>query len=319
MERFNNWMAYKFDNGPINGNKITKNSVFKLVFSENINCQDMNYFEALKYNARTVAENYPGTFDVLLSGGIDSEIVVRLNHLLKIKQNVFVFKLENDYNIKDVQSAKLICKNLDIKLNIIDWNLKKWIENDAIDIYQKTFSPLLERMVRYAWFEYFDNVIVMGEGEPYWKRDLEDDYTKPSKWHLYWVEDYFMSSIYANRIGQKVIGEWYNYTPEVVKSFHKLPIVKNLLADKFKGKKSCWSLRTDIHREIFPDIVPKFKLVGYEGLSYPFSKPNFMTDFQKEIMKGTSNTGYKFTEQQIDNMNLGLTCDEMFTANYYDC
>lgn len=303
MERLNNWMSYSFDNGPISGPKLSKDSIFKLQFAKGIQVKDLDYYNALKYNAQMVAENFTGPFDILLSGGIDSEIVVRMNHLLGIKQNVFTFRLENDYNIRDVESAKQICDNLGIKLNIVDWNLQNWVENDAYEVYQKTYSPIIERMVRFDWFKYFDNVIVMGEGEPYWRRDLEGDYTKKSTWHLLWTEDYFMSSMYANLTGQTVIGEWYNYTPEVVKSFHKFPFVKKLLNDEIPGKVSCWSSRTEIHKELFPDINHKIKLVGYEGGGgNPFDRPPFMTAFQEEVIGSTSNTSYKFKVEEIDNL-----------------
>lgn len=305
MIRLNNWMTYSFDDGPIFGPKLSKSSTFKIHFAKNLKVKDLHYFDALKYNAEMVAENFRGPFDVLLSGGIDSEIVVRLNHRLGIKQNVYTFRLENNYNIRDVESAQTICDSLGIKLNIIDWNLKRWVENDAYDVYQKTHSPIIERMVRFDWFKYFDNIIVMGEGEPYWRRELEGNYEQKSQWHLYWVEDYFMSSIYANLTGQTVIGEWYNYTPEVVKSFHKLPIVKKLLNDEIPGKISCWSTRTEIHKDLFPEIKHKIKLVGYEGeTGNPFSKPEFLTKFQEEIIRDTSNHGYKFTAKELDELFL---------------
>lgn len=303
MLRLNNWMTYNFDDGPVFGPKLSKDSIFKIQFANNLPIKDLHYFDALKYNAQMVAENFKGPFDILLSGGVDSEIVVRINQLLGIKQNIFTFRLEDDLNIRDVESAKNICNNLGIKLNVIDWNLKKWVENDAYAVYQKTFSPIIERMVRFDWFKYFDNTIIMGEGEPYWRRELAGDYTKKSDWHLYWVEDYFMSSIYANLTGQTIVGEWYNYTPEVVKSFHKLPIVKQLLNDRIPGKISCWSSRRSIHLPMFPSIEIRPKLVGYEGVSgSPFSRPEYMTVFQNEIIGDTTNKAYRFTEIEIDNL-----------------
>ena len=303
MKRLNNWMTYRFDDGPVYGPKMSKDAIFKIEFCKNLEIKNLSYFDSLLYNAKMVADNFDGPFDVLLSGGIDSEIVVRINHMLGIKQKVYTFRLENNYNVRDVDSAQSICDNLGIKLNIIDWNLQHWIENEAYDTYKLTYSPIVERMVRFAWFKYFDNVVVMGEGEPYWRRDLEGDYTNKSEWHLHWVEDYFMSSIYANLTGQTVIGEWYNYTPEVVKSFHKVPLIKKLLNDEIQGKVSCWSSRRDVHIPYFPDIEIKPKLVGYEGLNgYPYSRPEFMTKFQNEVIGQTSNVGYKFNIDDIDNL-----------------
>lgn len=307
MERFNNWMSYSFDNNPIGQAKPSKNSVFNLHF-KNTEVKSLNYYDALFYNARLIADNYPQPFDVLFSGGIDSEVIVRLHKKLGIHQNVHIFKLENNLNIRDVISAEKICKELDIKLNVIDWNLQHWIENEAYEVYQKTFSPLIGRMIRFAWFDFFDNTIIMGEGEPYWRRENWDnppDYSIKSNWHLHWNEDYFMSSLYADITGQTVIGEWYNYTPEIVKSFHKLPLVQDLINDNIPGKLSSWSSRTEIHRHIFPTIEKKIKLAGYEGTDRdPLTIPDFMEKFQDEVIGSTSNFGYKFTEEELDKLLL---------------
>lgn len=305
MERLNNWMSYSFDNGPIFGQKTSRESIFQLHFATGIQIKNLHYFDAIKYNAQMVADNFSQPFDVLLSGGIDSEILVRINDLLGIKQNIYTFRLENDYNIRDVESAKDICKCLDIKLNIIDWNLQKWVENEAYDVYKKTKCPLIEKMARFDWYKHFDNIIVIGEGEPYWRRDLKEDYTKKSAWHLHWGEEDFVNSIFSKLTGKTIIGEWYNYTPEVVKSFHKQPLVKKLLNDEIIGKVSCWSSRYEIHKELFPNIKHKIKLVGYEGLlGYPSEKPAFMTAFQEEIINETANAMYKFTVDEIDNLLL---------------
>jgi hypothetical protein len=303
MERLNNWMQYSFDHGEIYGPKTGKDSVFKLHFAQGLEVKELSYYDALFYNARMMAENYSQPFDVLLSGGIDSEIVVRVFKQLGIRQNVYTFRLEDDINIRDVENAKRICVNIGVDLKIIDWNLKQWIENDAEAMYQKTFSPIVERMIRFAWFDYFDNVIVMGEGEPYWRRELEGDFSKKSNWHLKWTEDYFMSSTYAKQTGRTVIGEWYNYTPEIVKSFHKLPVIQKLINDDIPGKISCWSSRTEIHKELWPDIFNRLKLAGYEGADgYPFSLPKFLSKFQDEVIGNTSNQSYSFSVNDIDNL-----------------
>ena len=75
-----------------------------------------------------------------------------------------------------VKLAKALGK--DIKLNIIDWNLQKFFENDAYDLFQKTYSIYPARMLRHAWFDLLDNIPVMCEGEPYWRRELRDDFSE---------------------------------------------------------------------------------------------------------------------------------------------
>jgi hypothetical protein len=58
----------------------------------------------------------------------------------------------------------------------------------------------------------------------------------------------------------------FNYTPEIVGSFHKLPIIQKLLNVEISGKISCYSSRTEIHKEYWPDIFYKPKLVNYDDM-----------------------------------------------------
>lgn len=305
MERFDNWMSYSFDNGVINGAKPSMDSTFKLHFKKNYKCQQMSYYDALSYNARMMKDSYSEPFDVLFSGGIDSEIAIRAFKKEGVRFNVYTIRFENDINIQDVTAAVKIADIIGIKLNIVDWNFQKFLENDAEAMFNKTFCPEPRRMLRHAWYDLLDNIPVMGEGEPYWKRDLGMDYTKKSPWHFHWTEDYFTGAIYANTVGRTVISEWYNYTPEIVMSFHKLPLIQKLLNDEIKGKTSCWSSRTEIHKVLWDDIFYKPKLAGYEGpTGKPGEHPEMLTRFNDNFAKQASNQEYKFTEQELESIFL---------------
>jgi len=303
MERFDNWMSYSFDNGIVNGSKPSIDSTFKLHFKENYRYKQMSYYDALFYNARMLKDNYTEPFDVLFSGGIDSEIAIRAFKKEGVRFNVYTIRFENDINLQDINFAVKIADIIGIKLNIIDWNLQKFLENDAADMFNKTFCPEPLRMLRHAWYDLLDNIPVMGEGEPYWKRELELDYSKKSKWHLYWKEDYFTGAIYANTTGRKVISEWYNYTPEIVMNYHKLPLIQQLLNDEITGKSSCWSSRTDIHKVLWDDIFYKPKFGGYEGPEgKPGEQPEMLTQFNNNFARHASNQEYKFTKQELENI-----------------
>lgn len=303
MERFNNWMTYSFDNGPMNGPKPAFDSIFKLHFKKGMEYKKMSYYDALFYNGSMIADNYTGPFDTLLSGGIDSEVMVRVFDQLGVKQKVHTIRLEDDINKRDVDAAIKIADDIGIKLHIIDWNLRKFIENGAVDLFNKTFSPIPGRMIRHAWLDFFDNIPVMGEGEPYWKRELGDDFSKKSEWKLHWEEDYFTASVYANTVNRLWISEWYNYTPEIVMNYHNLPLAKKLLNDEIPDRLSCWSSRTEIHRVLWPSIFDKPKLTGYEGVErLPGNVPDFMGEFWFNHVKGVSNQGYTFSVEELENI-----------------
>ncbi len=299
MQRYNNWMTYSFD-GVEYGPKLSPTSKFVINLKPQIEGPLPSYKDALMRNARLLRDSYSEPFDVLLSGGIDSEVVVRTFKECGIKHNTVIFRLENDYNIRDVTNAIKVCENLNLKYKIIDFNLQKFFENDAMDYFQRIWCPMAGRLPRLKWIDMLDNIPVFGEGEPYIHRELKEDYSKKSNWHFVFNEIVYSSSIYSRFLNRTVIGDWYEFTPEVLLSFYELDSVNDLINDKIPGKLSSWSIRSDVHKMIWPDIQFKEKLVGYEGLTgKPRSCPDFMTEFYIQNQLPVSAGEFYYTKEEL--------------------
>jgi hypothetical protein len=298
--KLNNWLVAKFTNQNINELKNNPSNKLSVIIDENLKLNTINYYDALKHNAYLMSEIFPPPYDVLFSGGIDSEIIVRTNHNLGIKQNVYIFKFEDDINVKDVTNAKLVTEELGIKLNIIDFHLKKFFENDAERIYKETFAPLPENLPRLFWHQYLDNTILTGDGEPYCFRKESNNYNVKSNWVVSFFEYEFLNSLYG-RLKRKNVLEWYTFTPDILFSFLQLPIIKKLVNDEMKGKLSSWSSRTLIHHHLYPSIKTKPKYAGYEGLlGNPGDRPEFMDVFKKEVMLGIENSHVEYEIESLE-------------------
>jgi hypothetical protein len=300
MQRFNNWMSYSFDEIEY-GKKLSKESIFSINFNKKIKKNTIpSYKDALYNNGKIMRDSFNEPFDVLLSGGVDSEIVVRLFKDLGIKHNTFIFRLENDYNIRDVNDAISICQQINIPYKIIDFNLEHFFEHDALEYLNKSFVPRAGRLPRLKWIEYLDNIPVFCDGEPYWKRLYTTDYSIQSEWHLQLSEDAYSSSLYASNIDRTLIGDWYEYTPEIILSHMEHPMTQKLLNDQLHGKLSSWSSRYAMHQEIWPEIITRKKLVGYEGATgNPGTGPDFIGDFQRMYMDNITNTKKILTQDQV--------------------
>lgn len=303
MERFENWMSYSYD-GVECGRKQIDTKEFTINYNKKISKPLPSYKDALLYNARLMREMYNEPFDVCLSGGIDSEVVVRAFKELKIKHNTVIFRLENNYNYRDVQSAVELCTQLNVSYKIIDFNIQNFFENDAHDLFQQTFISKAARLPRLRWIDMLDNIPVFGDGEPYWKREKKDDFSTKSKWELILGEEGYSCSIYGKTSNRTVIGDWYEYTPELLLSYNYVPIVQKLLNDEIPGKISCYSSRAEIHKHIWSDIIYKPKLVGYEGIDgKPGTEPEFITEFQK-YMNAVSDIEYRYTVDELEKLLL---------------
>lgn len=304
MQRFKNWMSYTFND--INyGSKQSIDDKLEINFNKKISKKLPSYYDALLNNAMIMRDSFSEPFDVCLSGGTDSEVVVRIFKKAKIKHNTVIFKLEKNLNTRDVDNAIELCNSLNLKYKIIDFNLKKFFENEAEQLFKKTFIPYVGRLPRLKFIDYLDNIPIFCDGEPYWRRELEKDYSKKSQWHFHLTEDGYAVSIYSRLINRIVIGDWYEFTPEVIMSYNELPFVKKLLNDEFIGKVSNISSKVDIHKEYWPKMKKKIKLVGYEGEDgAQGSRPEFMIEFYHKFMSEIENTTFKYTEQELKELIL---------------
>jgi hypothetical protein len=298
MIRYNKWMSYSY-NGVEYGLKDKPDSIFTLNFNSSP-VSNITYKEALYRNASIMRDTFNEPFDVCLSGGIDSEVVVRVFKDLGIKHNTFIFKFENNHNIIDVENAIRLCNNLNISYNVIDFELEKFFANEAYYYAEKSMCAKAGRLPRMKWIEALDNIPIFGDGEPYWIRGNGSNFDNKSEWFFHLSEDGYAGSLYSKQLGRTVLSEWYEYTPEVLTSYYMLPYVKTLIEDKVGGKQSTWSSRAKIHHDIWPDIVYVPKLVGYEGADKrPGEYPNFMIDFQQTHLSKYSNSDFRMSEQEF--------------------
>lgn len=294
-------MSFSF-NGIEYAKKQQKNDVFTFNFNKKIKYPKFSYKEALYNNAIVMRENFKEPFDLCLSGGTDSEIVARVFKDLGIKHNTFIFRCENNINIRDVRYATELCQELNIPYKIIDFNLEKFYEEEAYTFLQKTFMPYCGRLPRVKFIDYLDNIPIFCEGEPALKRMLKENYNLKSEWCFYLTEDAHAVSIYSKNINRIVIGDWYEYTPEIIVTYLDLPYVKQLMNDKIIGKQSAISSKAVINQHIWKDLRYKQKLVGYEGeFGEPASRPKFMDDFYNKHMSDIENITYFYSKNQILN------------------
>lgn len=291
-------MSYNYD-GVEYGIKQNDDSVFSFNYNHQ-HVEKIGHIESLYRNATILRDTYREPFDVCFSGGIDSEIVIRVMKDLGIKFNTFIFKYENNHNIQDVTNAIRTCENLNVSYKIIDFELERFYENDVFPYIEETKCAVVGRLPKLKWIEMLDNIPVFGEGEPHWCRAASTDFSKKSEWVFPLGEASHLVSTYTQHTGQVVIAEWYEYTPEIQTSFYELPYVKRLINDEIPGKDGSWSSRAFIYQEHWPDIVYIPKMVGYEGLDKPPGGiPDFMMDFQHRLLDKYSNAEYNLTEKDF--------------------
>lgn len=294
----NNWFSYAYDSKPF-GHKNTPSSEFTIELSPTV-ISVKSYYEELKNNAMCIRDMFTGTLDLLFSGGIDSEVVLRIYNDLQIPINVYIFKYENNYNYKEFNQAIKICESLDSKYTVIDFNLEKFFENEAYGIWSKVNCKGSGWLPHMKMTEYLDGTPIIGSGDPYWIR-ASKDLTVKQPWKFEIDEGAKAWSVYHKHIQRNVVTDWYEYSPEMIISHLNLPLIQKLINDQIPGKLSSFSSKAVVHKEIWPDIDIRPKLVGFEGdnpAGYS-SKPAFMLDFDNIYCTDVSSKKYYFTEEEL--------------------
>lgn len=277
-----NWFTWQHDNGPLYGPKLSKEAEFKCAIKNVITRPVKSYYEELLENARIIRDTFPGELDLLFSGGIDSEVILRIYLDLKIPINVYVFKYANDHNIHDYTHAIKTCRSLNVTPKVIDLDLEKFFENEAYDILQKCHATGPGWLPHMKMTEYTDGTPIIGSGEAYYRRTSRDMNQKYS-WVFELDEAPHHWAVYHKTIGRTAITDWYEYSPELIVAYTKLPYVQKLLNDDVDGKLDNVSSKSIIHQEYWPDLSNRMKLVGFEGITPNKEKlfPPFMIEFGK--------------------------------------
>ena len=291
----NNWFTWRYDNIPYN-TKPRGDAVWNIDIKKTVTRSINSYKQELLLNAQLIRDIVSGPIDLMFSGGLDSEIVLRCYLELGIPINVITFRYENDYNIRDYYNAMRICKELNVVPKVIDFNLKSFFENDAYDIWIKALPNAAGRLPHMKMLDYLDNFPVMCDGFGAYSDSIT---CEENKLLFNFNEAHYAQSLYAIKINRQMISHWYEYSPELILAWLELPEIQN-----FKSNYNV--TKHHMQKNIWPDVVIREKLRGFEGPDDSFelfSSPTFMKDFYRKYIKGNVKiTKYTFGENQFKNL-----------------
>ena len=225
--------------------------------------------------AKYIYDNRQGLpIDILFSGGLDSEIVLRSFLEIKVPFNVH-FVDYNGYNLYDKNWAVKICDHLNVKLKIHNLDIKKFWKSDECLQIAKSSKCVSPQLLSQQWLmSKVDGLPILGSGECYTARtDIsmqkkitgQRNYTNVD---LVLVEREKIASWYRYLISndRPGIAGFFQYTPELMLSFLEDPISIELHNNLRKGRLSNSSSKYDICFRYWPEVEKREKKTGFEDL-----------------------------------------------------
>ena len=294
----NNW--YKWSYGDVLFGRQTSD----LKWNTSYKCDDVrrvgSFKEEMLTAARSTMDHYTGLKPcIYFSGGLDSELVLRSYLDIGADPIVNIFRFEDHINEYDVSYAIVICETLGVKYNIIDFNVKKFFENDAESVSNISQIDRPRGLPQLKFLDYTEGFAVLGIGDPRWTRSIKDN----TPWILLDQEHDTGWDKYILHKNMPAIAQWFKWTPELVLAYTDTRWFKDLvLNNKWSGREGVTSTKILGYREAYPDLLQRDKKTGmepidslinefeefltkkYNGLPYRQVVPRTLDELRKEIL-----------------------------------
>ncbi len=270
----NNHVKFGYD-GSLYNERETKTSVLWCGFG-GCSRQANSFRDECIKTAREISLSTNEKIYVLLSGGMDSEIVLRSFLLADLEVNAISVEFSELENQHDLNWAKTFCKINKVDHTILTLNIKK--EWDSIvrnyGLQTKCTSPQFSTLM---WLiDKVPGFPVLGSGDSAIKRV---ECTNNFYFHEY--ENYLCLYKFMFKKNIHGIPAFLQYSPELMYSFFTHPILLDYINGKARRDKilSIKKYKSKIYGHSFPDLIERLPFNGYEYLSdLDFKYRSFLED-----------------------------------------
>ena len=215
----------------------------------------MSWREECKNVAQQLYDKHGNDLVVMLSGGVDSEIVLLSFLACGITPRVAMLRYENSLNSHDLSYAYQRCSSKEIIPEIIDVNVNKFFKNSLLDfaIETKITSPQINLHAYY--FDKIDGIPIIGAGENFLVQGFDRKVYDQEDEYLLRYSRYFINK------RRECIPAFFQYTPEVMLSFLVKSSVREWV-EKPTGKTTHKSKIKFVSEDF--DVSIRSKLTGFE-------------------------------------------------------
>ena len=223
-----------------------------------------SFEEELHRTAQLVREDFGKDLILFLSGGTDSEIVLRNFIHNGFKPQCAVIRFENNYNAGEVAEAEAIAMELGVKLQIIDFNVHDFfLSGEATEFGEQIQSTQLTYIMVYKNILKLGQPAVMG-GEAGVTRLVEQN---NSYWYYAFRENEDASAMrFSLKYNIPLVNEWFSYTPELLLYYLESEGIKNLVSNRYNYKLNAASSKNQILANMYSNFRVKEKKHGFESL-----------------------------------------------------
>ena len=244
--------------------------------------QRSNFNEELQRVADLQYSIFGKDLIIFLSGGLDSEIVVRSYVAIGLKPKCIIMRFTNFMkpgiieNLIEVNAAIETANNIGIDYEFFDFDvLKFYVSGEAKEMAIKYTCYLFPMLVYYKVSTLIASNPCIFCGEILLEK--HKDIHQSSVWHYRFQETLEAATHRVSQdTGIPIVMEWFTYTPELMLYFLESPQIINLVAQR-SYKVASTPFKNYILKTLVPSIKDsnKQKTWGYENLTNMVTEANW--------------------------------------------
>jgi len=172
-----------------------------------------NFKQTCLDQALLIQEKESQKIGLLLSGGVDSEVVLHSFYHAGVPVQAYIGQMEHDYNIHDISYAVMICEKLSVPYQLIKYDFENMMERHGEKYAElsQCFSPQLINVM--YLMDQIDAYPIIGGGDCLFVREESNEWflnekERTASWYR------FLQS--QNRNG---CPGFFQYTPEIIYSY----------------------------------------------------------------------------------------------------
>ena len=207
--------------------------------------------------------------NLAFSGGVDSEIMIRIFMETQLPFKITILKFENDLNLHDISFAISYCEEHGLDYELMYLDVEKFFESRKLLEIADSTKCISPQISTHIWLlEQMNELPVFGCGEGYIVNSVPDEFSAmaPPGWKLYESEKQLAMYRYCLQTNKPAVPGFFRYTPALLYTFISNQIVQDLVDGKMTRELSFSDLKLKIYQNWFSGIRPRPKFHGFEKI-----------------------------------------------------
>jgi hypothetical protein len=214
---------------------------------------------------------------ILLSGGLDSEVVVKAFLESGRKFETITHRFVNELNAHEIKHVDEFCGKNGLIPNFVDLDVEPWLLSDeslTMADESKCINPeMLPTMKLIRDIHSQGKIPVLGNGDLYVSKEINPDWRmgrSEVKYQWMYIEYEYILAWMRYCIHHDIVGSinFFQQTPEIVLAMALDPMIQDLVNSNPVGKQSSRSTKYAVYKKYWPDLEVRPKHHGGEKI-YP--------------------------------------------------